>query len=326
MIAVGIDIAKAKFDAVVLSTKKAKHKVFDNTTKGFKALQTWLAAYSPSEVHLCLEATNTYGFDLAHFMNEQGYCVSIVNPAQIKAYAESKLSRNKTDKLDATLIAEFCLEKVPRPWQPPSRSQQDFQALYRRWETLKDIRAQELNRLDSERNEAVRTSLESHIAYLEQQLEAVECALDLHLQQDTHLQHQQQLLESIPGIGKVASYCLLAEVPFDLLTHVNELVAFAGLNPKTYSSGKFQGRTKISKVGSARLRKTLYFPAIAAVQHNPLIRPLCQRLENEGKCSLFILCAAMRKLLHLAFGVLKSDKPFDPHYLAKQTAKSLLAP
>jgi transposase len=92
-------------------------------------------------------------------------------------------------------------------------------------------------------------------------------------------------------------------------------VTFAGLKPKTYSSGKFQGKTKISKVGSARLRKALYFPAISASQHNPLVQSLVQRLEQENKCQLFILCAVMPKLLHLAFGVLKSRKPFDPDFL-----------
>jgi transposase len=143
--------------------------------------------------------------------------------------------------------------------------------------------------------------------------------LDLHVQNDPALKQQHNLLESIPGLGKVSSYCLLAEVPFEVFSPVNQLVAFAGLNPKTYTSGKFQGRTKISKVGSARLRKVLYFPAVSASQHNPLVQSLVQRLEQENKCQLFILCAVMRKLLHLAFGVLKSNTPFDPDFLKNKS-------
>ena len=108
---------------------------------------------------------------------------------------------------------------------------------------------------------------------------------------------------------------LLAEVDFEVFDSAPQLVAFAGLNPKQQSSGKLKGRTTISKMGSSRLRKTLFMPALAAKRSNPLIRPLAQRLKNEGHGHFFIACAAMRKLLHLAFGVIKSRKPFDPHYL-----------
>ena len=324
MIAVGIDIAKAKFDAVIRQDKgsakkqkKAKHKVFDNNEVGFQNFLAWLGVPAKEHSHICMEATNSYGFALAYFLTGQGYNVSIINPKQIKAFAQSDLKRNKTDKLDAEIIAEFCYQKSPRYWQPVSEKMQEFQALYRRWEVLKDMIAQEKNRLDSERNALVRASIESHLSYLEQQGEALEAALATHVQTDPLLHQRYTLLESIPGIGKVTSYCLLAEVPFEVFSHVNELVAFAGLNPSVHTSGQFQGKTKISKVGSARLRKALYFPAIAAAQHNPLIRPLVQRLEHAGQCQLYILCAVMRKLLHFAFGVLKSNSPFDPHYLDK---------
>lgn len=329
MIVVGIDIAKAKFDAVLRqekpSDKKAKHKVFDNNDAGFQTFQDWLAAYAKEQLHVCMEATNSYGFALAYFLTGQGYKVSIVNPKQIKAFSESDLKRNKTDKLDAEIIAEFCYQKSPRLWQPVSEKRQEFQALYRRWDTLKNIAAQEKNRLESERNAQVRSSIEAHLAYLEDQLEAVEAALDVHVQADPGLSQHHDLLASIPGIGKVTSYCLLAEVPFEVFTHVNDLVAFAGLNPKVHTSGTFQGRTKVSKVGSSRLRKALYFPAISATRHNPLVQPLVQRLEQENRCQLFILCAVMRKLLHFAFGVIKSKQPFDPHFLAKHTQAPSIA-
>jgi transposase len=196
MIAVGIDIAKTKFDVVILKGKRPKHKMFDNNDKGFKALQSWLTSSNPEDLHLCMEATNSYGFALAYFMTSQGYRVSIVNPKQIKAHAESELSRNKTDKLDATIIAKFCLEKSPRPWQPSTVKTQEFQALYRRWETLKDMAAQEKNRLDCERNGQVCSSIESHLAYLDEHLHAVESALDLLVQDDPALKQNYHLLQS----------------------------------------------------------------------------------------------------------------------------------
>jgi transposase len=318
MIYVGIDVSKAKLDVVVKTAKKPRHITVENNEKGFANLVQWLAKYPKAELHVCCEATNSYSFDSALFLSQAGIKTSIVNPALVKAFAQSELRRNKTDKLDALLIAEFCAEKSPRVWIPPSEAEQTFQALFRRWETLKTMHGQELNRLDSERCQAVRDSLSSSLAYLDEQLLALEAALDCLLEQSPHLQRSYDLLMTIPGVGKVTAYLLLAELDFQVFSCAHEVVAFAGLNPQHNDSGKFQGRVTISKKGSARLRKGLYFPAIAAQRHNPLIRPLCQRLETEGKRSLFIICAAMRKLLHLAFGVIKSNQPFDPHFLEKK--------
>jgi transposase len=318
---VGIDVSKAKLDIAVKTTNKPRCSTVDNNEKGWTRLSQWLGKYPRLDVHICMEATSTYGIDCALHLSQQGFKVSVVNPSLIKAFANSELRRNKTDALDAILIADFCAEKSPRTWTPPSDAKQKFQALYRRWETLKNIRVQEVNRLDSERCQAVRDSLTSTISYFNEQIRAVEAALDCLVEQTPELDHQHELLKSIPGVGKITAYLLMAEIDFQVFASANEVVAFAGLNPKHNTSGKFQGRVTISKQGSTRLRKGLYFPAVYAGKHNPLIHPLCARLESEGKSPLFILCAAMRKLLHLAFGVIKSNIPFDPKYLSKQAAK-----
>jgi transposase len=320
---VGIDVAKAKLDVAVKTAKKPRYTSVENNEKGFARLLEWLSKYPKTDVHVCFEATNTYAFACAVYLGQQGINVSIVNPALVKAYAQSNLRRNKTDKLDALLIAEFCADKSPRSWTAPRETEQTFQGLYRRWETLKNMRGQELNRLESERCQAVRDSLTSSISYLSEQLLAVEAALDCLVEQTPNLRHRFELLSSIPGVGKVTAYLLIAELDFQVFSSANDVVAFAGLNPKHNESGKTRGRVAISKQGSARLRKGLYFSAISAQRFNPLIRPLCLRLENEGKCPLFIICAAMRKLLHLAFGVVKTNSPFDPHYLDKQKLRTL---
>lgn len=316
MLYLGIDIAKAKFDASLLLEGRYKHKCFENTSQGFKRFMNWLSKFkNKDDYHACMEATNSYGFALATYLIEQGINVSIVNPAKVKAFAKSELSRNKTDKLDAALIARFCKEKAPRLWQTPSEQEESFQALYRRWDSLKSMKAQEQTRLSSERCEQVRSSIESHLAYLEQLILAAEAALDLILAEHDTFQHRFKLLISIPGIAKVTAYFFLAEVSFDLFDNVNQLVAFAGLNPKQNDSGTFKGKSPISKMGSARIRKALYMPAIAAKKFNPLIIPLAQRLELKNHPPLSIICASMRKLLHLAFGVIKSNQPFDPDFL-----------
>lgn len=322
MIAVGIDIAKAKFDAAVLDQGQYRHKEFANQAKGFAEFLRWLGNYPAETLHLCMEATHRYGFALAGFLCQQDLRVSIVNPARVKAFASSELRRNKTDRLDAALIARFCAEKTPRVWTPPTPQQREFQALFRRWENLKLLRSQELTRSEGETIAPVLGSLKEVIAYLDQRIKAIESALDALLTTQPIWLRRFQLLTSIPGVGKVTAYLLLAEVDFDLFDHPNQLVAFAGLNPKQNQSGSHRGPTPISKQGSSRLRKALYMPAIAARKFNPLLAIFAQRLQDKGLAPMAILCAIMRKLLHLAFGVIKSGKPFDPNYLNLRPATS----
>jgi len=315
MIHVGIDIAKAKFDGAVFVKDKWKHKTFDNKSSGFKDLLKWLTAFGTiDDLHVCMESTGNYSVSLAKYLSSKTIKVSVVNPLQVKSFARSELSRNKTDKLDATLIARFCKEKKPRLWSVPSDEQEEFKALYRRWETLRDTIAQDKNRLKSETCQSVRSSIESTIAGLSEQLDVVEAALDVIVANYPTFKHRFKLLISIPGIAKKTAYFLLAEIDFDLFQTINQVVAFAGLNPKHHQSGILKGKSPISKIGSSRIRKALYFPAIAARKHNPTIASLALRLETNGHTSLSIICAAMRKLLHQAFGIIKSDSLFDPNY------------
>ncbi len=318
MIYVGIDIAKAKFDSAVLIEEKYKHKAFDNKLSGFKALLKWLTRFGATDdFHVCMEATGNYSFPLAKYLCSKDIKVSIVNPLQIKSFARSELSRNKTDKLDAALIARFCKEKKPRLWSVPDPAQEEFKALYRQWERLRDLIAQEKNRLSSEVCKSVRTSIESTIASLTEQLDVVRVALDAIVLDNDVLKRRSQLLQSIPGIAVTTAYFLLAEIDFDLFQTVNQIVAFAGLNPEHNTSGIFKGKSSISKIGSSRIRKALYFPAICAIRHNPFITSLAQRLQTKGHAQLSIICAAMRKLLHQAFGLIKSDSLFDPNFISK---------
>ena len=116
----GIDVAKLKLDVALLTTGKTHIQQFENSPAGFQALQSWLGSFSLLSVHACLEATGTYGDAVALFLHEQGHAVSLINPLRIKGYAAAKLQRNKTDKADARLIAEFCATQNPPPWTPPA--------------------------------------------------------------------------------------------------------------------------------------------------------------------------------------------------------------
>lgn len=310
----GIDISKAKFDAALLAPEGTiRHKVFSNDVNGFAQLLTWLGHLKAQQVHACLEATGTYGEALAAFLAEQGHTVSLVNPAIIHAFAQSQMSRTKTDKVDAKLIARFCRERRPPAWSPPPQEIRELQALVRRLEALLEMRQMEKNRLLAGIGvEAVKTSLEEHLDYLDQQIKRTKRRIKEHIEQNPALKEQRDLLVSIPGIGQATASAILAELgQLTQFKGVRQVAAFAGLVPRLRESGKFKGHVCLSKLGSARLRKALYMPAMVAVRFNPAIKALSKRLLARGKCKMSILGAAMRKLLHIAYGVLKSGKPFD---------------
>lgn len=311
---IGIDISKLKFDLCLLRENgKLKHKVFANSAAGFAQLSAWLTKQRVQSVHVCMEATGTYAEPLALYLYEAGHLVSVVNPAKIKAYAQSHLSRTKTDKADAQLIAQFCLERHPPAWQPLPQEIGDLQALVRRLEALSEMRQMEVNRLSAGvRTERVRSSLARLITYLDQEIVDTEALISDHIDSHPTLREQNELLLSIPGIGETTSAKFLAEIlDVKLYASARQLAAFAGLAPRLHESGSsVKKRARLSKVGTPRLRKALYFPAISAMRHNPQVRALSLRLKERGKCPMQIIGAAMRKLVHIAYGVLKSGERF----------------
>lgn len=311
----GIDISKLKFDACLIrESGELRHKVFPNSPAGFARLCAWLSTHHAGRAHACLEATGTYSEALATFLHEAGHVVSVVNPAQIKAYAQSRLSRAKTDKADAALIAQFCAERRPPEWRPLPREVRELQALARRLDSLAEMRQMEANRLEVAAAEAVRESLAGHLAYLDEEIARTEELIRSHI--DTHpgLRAQHDLLLSIPGIGETTAAKLLSEImDVKLYESARQLAAFAGLAPRLHVSGSsVRRKARLSKAGAPRLRKALYFPAIVAMRHNPHVRALSERLKGRGKCPMQVIGAAMRKLIHIAYGVLKSGRPFDP--------------
>jgi transposase len=314
----GIDIAKLKFNVCLIRTSgKLKHKVFPNTASGFEQLLAWLSKQNVEGGHACLEATGAYSEPLALYLHEAGYVVSLINPAAIKAFAGSRLSRTKTDRVDAELIARFCLAQEPPQWTPLAMEVRELQALVRRLESLIEMRVMEENRLSSGGVvDTVRRSLEEHLAYLSQEIKRTEELIRKHINSHPGLKQQTQLLDSIPGIAETTAALLLSEIT-DIKQYrsARQVAAYAGLVPRERQSGSsVRGRTRLSKIGNARLRRALYFPAITALRCSPFFQSWAKGLQARGKSKMSVICAVMRKLLHVAYGVLKSEKPFDPEW------------
>jgi transposase len=315
----GIDIAKLKFNVCLINqSSKFKHKLFSNTSTGFEQLRQWLSKHRVERVHACLEATGTYGEALSLFLHEAGHRVSIVNPAAIKAFAGSRLSRTKTDRVDAELIARFCLAQAPPAWTPLPAEVRELQALVRRLESLIEMRVMEENRLSSGITvEVVRQSVEAHLSYLNQEIKRTQELIHNHIKNHPGLKQQSELLDSIPGIAETTAALLLSEITdIKQYRRARQVAAYAGLVPRERQSGSsLRGRTRLSKIGNARLRRALYFPAITALRCSPFFQAWAKGLQERGKSKMSVICAVMRKLVHLAFGVLKSEQPFDPEWM-----------
>ena len=310
---VGIDVAKTKFDVALLNAEgKYRSKVFPSTPVGHQQFLEWLTRHDAQEAHLCMETTGVYGRDLARFLAQQQILISVVNPAQIHAFGKTELTRAKMDKADARLIARYCRMHRPAPWVPPAEEIVTLQALVQRLEDLLALQTMENSRLEAAEGPA-RKSVEAVLEFVHQQIEMVRLQIEIHIDKHPDLKNQQELLSSIPGIGDNTAATLLAFLsPLERFHSAKQVVAYAGLNPRIRQSGQWAGKTPIAKAGNALLRKSLYLPAVVAKRHNPIIASFCDRLLARGKRPMQVVVAAMRKLLHLAFGVLKSGKPFNP--------------
>ncbi len=314
----GIDVSKDGLDVEFVRDQGHEAQHFPNSAPGFAKLHNWVKRrLDPTAVHVCLEATGPYSEAVAEFLYGQGYRVSVVNPARIKGYAESQLRRNKTDRLDAALIADFCRIQQPAAWMPPLPEVRHLQALVRHLDDLTQLRQQVSNRLKSGTQlEPVQHHLQAQLTLLDQQIAQTKQTIRDWLNQHPDLKRQKDLLTSIPGIGDLTAGKLLAECRDLRAFHdVRQLVAFAGLNPRHHSSGSsIHKKPILSRTGSAALRAALYMPALAAMRFNPLLRAFADRLRSRGVPGKAIVAAVMRKLLHLAFGVVKSGQPFDPNW------------
>ncbi|MDP2398345.1 MAG: IS110 family transposase [Burkholderiales bacterium] len=309
----GLDVSKAKVDCALLLNNKVKSKVVQNTPEGFNALTQWLIKYGADRVHACCEATGTYSDAIALFLHEQGHIVSVANPAQIAAYAQSQLSRAKTDALDARLILRYCERERPEPWVPPPAEERLLLALLRDLQDLQTMRQAEANRLDSA-HPSVRERIERHLQFLAHEIEQLRKKIEQHIDHHDQLRGRRDLLDSVPGLGEHTIPWLIAYLGdgqrFD---SAKRAVAFFGLCPKPRQSGSsVRGKTRIAKTGHADLRHALYMPALVAYSRCAAFAPFVQRLKAAGKPPKVIIVALMRKLVAIAQAILKSGKPFDP--------------
>jgi transposase len=314
----GIDISKERFDVALLRGGKYRHKKFTNARKGFEELTRWLGKQGVETLHACMESTGIYGEGLAEYLYDQGFSVSMVNPARVKGFAQGELRRSKTDKLDASLIARFCAAMNPSLWEPGPVETRELRSLARRMEALLSMRQQELNRLEVS-DDIVKKSIRRHIRYIDKDIDALKDEINSHIERNPELRDKRKLLESIPAVGEATINVILSHfASIEKFPNPKCLASFLGIAPRHYRSGSsVRGRTRMSKVGRSSLRKAFYMPAVVGLRYNPVLADLGRRLKEAGKPPMLIIGAAMRKLVHIIYGVLKNKTPFDANYSIK---------
>lgn len=325
MTQIGIDVSKKKLDVCWLrdvQKVKVKNRVFANSPAGFDGLIQWLATQTqaaPDALEVMMEATGIYHEALAYALYEQGIRVYVANPHRVSEFAKSFGKRSKTDRKDSVVLARFLASRDDHQhWQPEPTEVRYLKALLARLHALETDIRREHNRLEKAEiqnaSARVERSIRTMTASLGQERTSLEQEIDDHIDRHPNLKGDRKLLQSIPGIGRVLSAELMAMLRSRDFRSAGQSAAFIGLVPIMHASGtSVEKHPRLSKAGSGRLRAKIYMGAIVAVRYNHAIRAQYERLTARGKSKMSALGAAMRKLVQMAYGVLKHQTSYQPH-------------
>jgi transposase len=318
-LACGIEVSAQELVVAWEGPEGAMHlRRFANTAVGQRALCQALTR-GGRPVRACLEATGLYGLDLALLLSVQpGMELMVANPRAVRHFAQAMMQRSKNDQLDAVVLREFAARMPFTPWVRPGENTLALWAITRRLEALTAQRVAEKNRqhaagLSRAWPAIVRQEIARSLRFLQCAIVRLQKEARRRIAADAQLQRRYQLLCSIPGVGTISAMHTLAELallPED--RDVRQWVAYAGLDPREYSSGSSVRKpARISKVGNRHLRRALYMPALVASRYQPQLREFYQRLQQRGKNKRQALLAVARKLLHAIYGMFRCQQPFD---------------
>ena len=303
--------------ALLCGDRDESPRDFPNTSEGHQAVLRFLAR-SGRRVRVAMESTGLYGLDLALTLHQAGVAVMVANPRAVRHFAQAMLQRSKNDQLDSVVLREFADRMPFEAWRPPSVAALKLVSVARRLEALTDMMVAERNRLHaaslSESLPAIiRRDIQRSIQTQKRAIDRLTRAAQEFIIDDPELARRYELLLSIPGFGATSAVHILAEL--NLLAadmDVRQWVAYAGLDPREYSSGtSVHKKVRISKAGNKDLRRALYMPALVAVRCQAQVRGYYEHLPARGKTKLQALVATMRKLLHAIYGMFKHNQLFD---------------
>jgi transposase len=317
---VGVDIAAKTFMATWARDPATAPKAvaFQQSEDGFTAFREQLDAtgVAPNATLVVMEATWNYWVALAIALHQAHYVVSVINPSQVALFARSLPRRGKTDALDAQLLLRFAAERQPAAWSPPEQVYHELRQRLVVRDGLLHMRTQAKNQRHALEQWPVQIAsaleaLDTVIAELDAQLASLEREI-AEVLRDGAWASSATVLLSAPGIGLVTTaWLLVGTLNFTIAQSPEQLTAYAGLAPLERQSGtSLRGRAQIGHAGNGRLRTALYMATLAAARYNPSLRAFYQRLRAAGKPMKVARCATARKLLHLAWAMVKKQEPY----------------
>jgi len=327
MAVLGIDVSKAKLDAALWLPDARKWYAckVDNDSAGYGKLLSWArskAGAPADQLRVVLEATGVYHEAAAEALHDAGCPVVIANPKRVRDFAKGLGLLSKTDTVDARALARYGELHEAQPWQPPAPAVRVLRALLARLAAVDEDLQREENRWEkaqiSQTPEVVRESLLRSLETLRHERKRLLQAIDDHHDQNPDLKAERDLLKTIPAVGNASAnqlLCLLRGRSFD---NARQAAALAGLVPVEYTSGtSVRGKPRLSKQGNPRLRAVLYMASVTALRYNPELRVIYDRLLARGKAKMAALGALMRHIVHIAFGMLKHQQPYNPALVSK---------
>jgi transposase len=304
-ICVGIDVSKGCLD---VAARPGDPFQVANDAAGVGRLVERLRALPVGLV--VLEATGGFELPIVAALAAAGLAVAVVNPRQVRDFARAVGRLAKNDRIDAAVIAWFAEAVRPSARPLPSDETRALDALLSRRGQLLEMRVMEQNRLGACRDAAARADLHAHIAWLDEHVAAAERALDEAIRRQPLWQAQDDLQQTVPGVGPVVSRTLLAAVPELGRLSGKRVAALVGLAPFDDDSGRRRGTRRVAG-GRAEVRAKLYMAALVASRRNPVLKAFYERLVRAGKKAKVALTAVARKLLTILNAIVRSGRPWS---------------
>jgi transposase len=320
---IGFDVSKKTVDVAFYDGKTIEHFQIENNPVGFKRILDKIEKYNQNELVLTMEATGVYHLRCASFFKSLGFFVSVVNPLIIKRYSDMKMSRVKTDKTDAKLIAYYGFHQKAYEYKTPSKNRLKIQVFLKTIEGLKRERTQHKNRIEAltqyaEDVSGIKEIHDNLIDYINNQIKQIEREI-LNLIEKENPEVYSRLL-SIPGVGKRVAASIVGYFgEMENFESAKQLVSFIGSSPSQRESGSsVKGKSHISRKGNSYLRKLLFLAALSACKYNKSCKDLFERLTSKGKAKKAALVAVANKLSRQIFAIVKFGRSYDPLFCSQK--------
>lgn len=328
----GIDVSKdsLSFSLSMLASDFTKNFKLspdvDNTPYGFEQIDEWIKKNKRLSNYPCvvMESTGVYHEGIAMYLYHKGYKVSVLQSGRVKRYSQSLDQRSKTDALDSKMLSMLGCERELTAWEPPSEQMQDLRSLSRERSSLVKERSIELNRshaLKFRIHKADKAEIRHQVRMelLNNQIMEIETEMKALVDNSDMLGKKISYVLSIPGVSFISAATVIAEtLGFSQFENAKQLTSYAGYDVVLKESGKYQGKTHISKKGNKHIRAVLHMPTMTAIRVNPSLKPFYDRLKPNKQKPLIALVAVQRKLLLLMYSLWKNETYYDDQYEIKK--------